>query len=81
MVKTEFIKVKLTGGHYQPYGCDEAFVVGIRWDKEHKRPCIHLLYINGEEDFIPLSELGSSHILGDVIILNTLTVEATNEQP
>ncbi len=67
------IRVKLTGSHYQPDGCDEATVTGIFWDKENKRPCIFLSYDNGKSDFIPLSELGSSHILGDVIILNTLT--------
>jgi len=64
------IKVKMTGSHYQPDGCSEAFIVGISWDKEEHRPCIHALYTNGKEDFIPLSELGSSHFLGDVIILN-----------
>ena len=67
----ERIRVKMTGSHYQPDGCDEAFVIGVSWDKDVNRPCVHLLYPSGKEDFIPLSELGSSHILGDVIILNS----------
>lgn len=67
----ETIEVGLSGSHYQPDGCDRAFVTGISWDKEYKRPCVHLTYLNRKQDFIPLSELGSSHILGDVTILNT----------
>jgi hypothetical protein len=69
-MNVEQIKVRLTGGHYQPEGCDTAVVPGIFWDGENRRPCITLLYSNGKTDFIPLSELGSSHVLGDVIILN-----------
>lgn len=68
--RLEHIRVMLTGSHYQPDGCNRAFVSNISWDKEEGRPCISLLYENGKEDFIPLSSLGSSHILGDVIILN-----------
>ena len=64
------IRVKLTGAHYQPAGCDTAVVSGIFWDEVYNRPAINLLYTNGKTDYIPLSELGRGHILGDVIILN-----------
>ena len=69
-MKTEPIRVKLSGSHYQPKGKDTAFVIGISWDLDNKRPCIQLLYPGGETDYIPLIELGSSHILGSVTILN-----------
>lgn len=71
MDRFEAIEVQLSGSHYQPDGCDEAFVTGISWDKEEKRPAIWLTYKNGKMDVIPLSELGASHILGNVTILNT----------
>ncbi len=64
------IQVELSGGHYRPHGCNKAFVTGISWDVEYRRVAIHLTYPNGEMDIIPLSELGSSHILGSVTILN-----------
>ena len=70
------IKVELSGGHYQPEGCNIAFVTGILWDKEYGRPCLHLTYVNGINDVIPLSSLGESHILGSVTIQNTSTVVA-----
>ncbi len=72
MLQTEFIKVQLSGSHYQPKGCGTAFVIGIYWDLENKRPCVQLLYKGGETDYIPLSELGSSHVLGSVTIINRL---------
>ena len=68
----ERIKVQMDGAHYQPSGQREAYVIGISWDKENGRPCLHLLYPEGEEDYIPLSELGHSHILGSVTILNEI---------
>ncbi len=70
----EHIKVEMSGAHYQPDRCSTAHVVGIIWDKDEKRPCVRLSYENGKEDFIPLSELGRSHILGSVTILNGTTV-------
>ena len=66
----ETIMVKLSGAHYQPEGCDTAFVTGIFWDRTRSRPAIHLTYLNGKCDFIPLTELGHSHPLGSVTILN-----------
>jgi len=71
-MSTEHIRVEVSGGHYQPDGCNQAFVVGIYWDKERSRPCLQLVYTNGKEDYIPLSELGASHPLGSIMILNTL---------
>jgi len=71
----ETIRVQLTGSHYQPKGCDKAFVSGIFWDKEHKHPALQLTYENGKTNEIPLSELGSSSILGDVIIVNSMEKE------
>ncbi len=70
MIKVEPIKVELSGSQYQPQGESTAFVVGISWDLENHRPCIQLLYPGGETDYIPLIELGTSHILGNVTILN-----------
>jgi len=63
------IKIRLDGCHYQPDGCDMAFVTGISWDNECQRPALQLTYINGEMDYIPLSSLGVSHILGSVTII------------
>ena len=78
--KFETIKVELSGSHYQPDGCNQAFVTGISWDIEYKRSCLHLTYLNSKQDYIPLSELGSSHILGSITILNTgLTADKEEE--
>jgi len=66
----ERIKVRLEGAHYQPNGNNFAYIVGLSWDKHFGNPCIHLLYPDGEEDFIPLSELGGSKPLGSVTIVN-----------
>lgn len=66
----EKIRIRLEGCHYQPDGHNEAYVVGISWDKKYEKPCIHLLYPNGKEDFIPLEELSQSHPLGSTTILN-----------
>jgi len=70
--KFEVIKVNLSGNHYQPGGYSVARVTDILWDKENNRPCIHLVYENGKSDYIPLSELGQSHVLGSVTIVNSL---------
>ena len=70
MERFELIRVLLSGNHYQPDGCNLALVTGISWDKQMKRACIFLAYENGKADFIPLTELGHSHILGSVTILN-----------
>ena len=70
MNRFKTIEVQLSSGHYQPEGCDTAFVTGISWDTEEHRPAIHLTYKNGEMDVVPLSELGANHVLGSVTILN-----------
>ena len=70
MDNIEIIRIELSGSHYQPDGCTKAVVTGIWWDKARNRPTLCLAYENGKSDFIPLSELGSSHILGNVTILN-----------
>ncbi len=69
-MESEPIKVRLTGAFYQPRGCDTAIVTGIVWSKQFGRPTISLVYTNGYTDYIPLSELGVAHPLGNVIILN-----------
>ena len=71
MFRYRTIEVELSGSHYQPGGCNRAFVTGISWDSEYNRTAIHLTYLNGNEDTIPLSELGKSHVLGNVTIVNT----------
>lgn len=65
------IEVELSGAHYQPDGCNRASVTGISWDNEYGRACVHLTYPNRKQDTIPLSELGASHILGSVTIINS----------
>ena len=74
MGRFKTIEVQLSGSHYQPNGCDTAFVTGISWDTKEHRLAIHLTYKNGKKDIIPFSELGASHILGNVTILNGATV-------
>ena len=70
----ETTEVELSGSHYQPDGCNTAFVTGISWDKEESCLAVHLTYKNGKMDIIPLSELGASHILGSVTVLNSSNV-------
>ncbi len=66
----EILRLKLSGCHYQPDGCDTAFVTGLFWDKKHKRPAYKVVFQNGKEDWLPLCELDTKGALGSVEILN-----------